>query len=64
MDLLKRIAAERGLTLLFTEHDMSVVFSAAHRIAVLHQGRLIATGTPQEIRAHEEVKRVYLGHHR
>jgi branched-chain amino acid transport system ATP-binding protein len=62
MDLLRRIAAERGLTLLFTEHDMSVVFSTAHRIAVLHQGRLIATGTPQEIRSHEDVKRVYLGH--
>jgi branched-chain amino acid transport system ATP-binding protein len=64
MDLLRRIAAERGLTLLFTEHDMSVVFSTAQRIAVLHQGRLIAAGTPQEIRAHEEVKRVYLGHKR
>jgi branched-chain amino acid transport system ATP-binding protein len=62
MELLQRIAAERGLTLLFTEHDMSVVFSTAHRIAVLHQGRLIATGTPQEIRSHEDVKRVYLGH--
>ena len=63
MELLRRIAAERGLTLLFTEHDMSVVFSTAQRIAVLHQGRLIAAGAPHEIRAHEEVKRVYLGHH-
>jgi len=61
MALLRRIAAERALTLLFTEHDMGVVFSTAQRIAVLHQGRLIAAGTPEEIRAHPEVRRVYLG---
>ena len=64
MALLRRLATERGLTLLFTEHDMEVVFSAAHRIAVLHQGRLIAAGTPEEIKAHEEVRRVYLGQRR
>ncbi len=46
MQLLRRIAAERGLTLLFTEHDMEVVFAAADRIAVLHQGRVIAADTP------------------
>jgi len=61
MQLLRRIAAERGLTLLFTEHDMDVVFSAADRIAVLHQGRVIAQGAPEAIRAHDEVRRVYLG---
>ena len=44
--LIERIARERGLTLLFTEHDMEVVFSIAHRITVLHQGRVIADGTP------------------
>ena len=59
--LLRRIAGERGLTLLFTEHDMEVVFGAAQRIAVLHQGRLIAQGTPEAIRADAEVRRVYLG---
>ena len=42
--LLDRIAKERALTLLFTEHDMEVVFSIADKIAVLHQGRIIATG--------------------
>jgi branched-chain amino acid transport system ATP-binding protein len=61
MALLRRIAAERGLTLLFTEHDMEVVFSTAQRIAVLHQGRVIAAGAPEAIRADAEVRRVYLG---
>jgi len=61
MALLRRIAAERGLTLLFTEHDMEVVFSTAQRIAVLHQGRVIAAGTPEAIRGDAEVRRVYLG---
>ena len=59
--LLERIAAERALTLLFTEHDMAVVFSIAQKIAVLHQGRIIAEGRPEEVRADAEVRRVYLG---
>ena len=62
--LIERIAAERGLTLLFTEHDMAVVFSIAHRITVLHQGRVIADGAPGEVRRDPEVRRVYLGDHR
>ena len=62
--LLERIALERKLTLLFTEHDMDVVFSIAQKIAVLHQGRLIAEGTPAEVRANPEVRRVYLGEQR
>jgi branched-chain amino acid transport system ATP-binding protein len=61
IQLLDRIAKERGLTLLFTEHDMDVVFSIAHQIAVLHQGRIIATGAPEDVRRNEEVRRVYLG---
>jgi branched-chain amino acid transport system ATP-binding protein len=61
--LIERIAGERALTLLFTEHDMDVVFSIAQKIAVLHQGRLIAEGTPEEVRADPEVRRVYLGQH-
>ena len=52
---------ERELTLLFTEHDMEVVFAIAQKIAVLHQGRLIAEGTPAEVRSDPEVRRVYLG---
>jgi len=61
--LLERIAHERGLTLLFTEHDMAVVFSIAQKIAVLHQGRIIAHGDPATVRADAEVRRVYLGDH-
>ena len=59
--LIGRIVRERGLTLLFTEHDMDVVFSIAERIFVLHQGALLAQGTPQEVQANEDVQRVYLG---
>jgi branched-chain amino acid transport system ATP-binding protein len=59
--LVDRITRERGLTLLFTEHDMEVVFSIAQHITVLHQGRVIAEGTPDEVRADAEVRRVYLG---
>jgi branched-chain amino acid transport system ATP-binding protein len=46
---------------LFTEHDMDVVFATADRIMVLHQGRLITEGPPDEVRAHREVQAVYLG---
>jgi len=59
--LIERIARERGLTLLFTEHDMEVVFSISERITVLHQGRVIANGTPDEVRRDAGVRRVYLG---
>jgi branched-chain amino acid transport system ATP-binding protein len=61
MALIERIARERRLTLLFTEHDMAVVFSIAHRIAVMHQGRLIAHGDPTAVRADAQVRRIYLG---
>jgi branched-chain amino acid transport system ATP-binding protein len=61
--LLQRIAAERALTLLFTEHDMAVVFGIAEKIAVLHQGRKLAEGTPEAVRANPEVRRIYLGEH-
>ncbi|HVB18397.1 MAG TPA: ABC transporter ATP-binding protein [Stellaceae bacterium] len=60
--LLERIAAERSLTLLFTEHDMEIVFQIAQKIAVLHQGKVIAEGAPAEVRNNPEVRRVYLGH--
>jgi len=59
--LIARIVNERGITLLFTEHDMETVFSIAQRIIVLHQGVVLADGTPAEIRADAAVRRVYLG---
>jgi branched-chain amino acid transport system ATP-binding protein len=61
MALVERLARERDLTVLFTEHDMDVVFAVAERIMVLHQGRVIAEGRPAEVRADREVQRVYLG---
>jgi branched-chain amino acid transport system ATP-binding protein len=61
MTLTTAIARARRLTVLFTEHDMDVVFAAADRITVLHQGSVIAEGPPAEIRAHREVQAVYLG---
>jgi branched-chain amino acid transport system ATP-binding protein len=59
--LIERMARERHLTLLFTEHDMAVVFSIAHRITVLHQGKVIADGAPEDVRRDPDVRRVYLG---
>lgn len=61
MALIRKLADERGLTILFTEHDMGVVFGIAKRITVLHQGMLIADGEPQAVRASREVQKVYLG---
>jgi branched-chain amino acid transport system ATP-binding protein len=62
MALVARIAADTGLTVLFTEHDMDVVFAVARRITVMHQGSVIAEGRPQEIRQDPEVHRIYLGY--
>jgi len=61
IELIGRITREKGLTLLFTEHDMEVVFSISERIMVLHQGRLIAEGSPEEVRNDPDVQKVYLG---
>ncbi len=61
MNLISRLSSQRGITILFTEHDMSVVFGIAKRISVLHQGSLIADGSPQEVRSSTEVQKVYLG---
>ncbi len=59
--LIGAIAKRRNLTLLFTEHDMEVVFAIADRISVLHHGEIIASGPPEAVRADPEVRRVYLG---
>ena len=52
---------ESNVALLFTEHDMDVVFTFADRVIVMNRGRIIASGTPDEVRMNEEVRAVYLG---
>jgi branched-chain amino acid transport system ATP-binding protein len=61
MQLTRRLATDRGVAVLVTEHDMDVVFSTADRILVLNRGVLIAAGTGPEIRADARVREVYLG---
>ncbi|CAN5283853.1 ABC transporter ATP-binding protein [soil metagenome] len=61
MELVRRLADEHFLTLLFCEHDMEVVFGTAERVLVMHQGRRLAEGTPEEVRRDPEVQAVYLG---
>ena len=58
IDLVRRIA--KNLTILIVEHDMQVVMELAHRITVLHYGRVLAEGTPAEIQQNPRVLEVYL----
>jgi len=59
--LVKRLVTERGVTVLFTEHSMDVVFAFADRIIVMARGALIAEGTAAAIRDNAQVREVYLG---
>jgi branched-chain amino acid transport system ATP-binding protein len=61
MELIKRLTEERGLTILFCEHDMDVVFGIAQSIMVMHQGRTLIQGKPQQVRENEEAMKAYLG---
>ncbi len=61
VSLIKDVASKRNVTILFTEHDMDVVFNISDRIVVMQQGRVIAEGRPEEVRAHPEVRKAYLG---
>lgn len=61
MGLIRRIVTERNITLLFSEHDMEVVFGTAERITVMNQGSVLAEGSPDEVRRDARVQEVYLG---
>lgn len=61
MDLMTGLVRARGITVLFTEHDMDAVFGFAGRILAMDQGQLIADGSPEAVRADRRVQQVYLG---
>jgi branched-chain amino acid transport system ATP-binding protein len=61
MSLIQTLADKQGLTILFCEHDMEVVFNVAQSIMVMQQGYTIIQGTPEEIRQNSEVQKAYLG---
>jgi branched-chain amino acid transport system ATP-binding protein len=61
MELVRRIAQEKHLTLLFCEHDMEVVFGTARTVTVMHQGRILTEGVPEDVRRNVDVQKVYLG---
>jgi branched-chain amino acid transport system ATP-binding protein len=61
LELIKNLASSRGLTILFCEHDMDVVFSISQSIMVMHQGRTLIQGKPEEVRENREVQEAYLG---
>ena len=61
MQMTADIVRDRNISVLFTEHDMDVVFAHAHRIMVLNRGELIANGSADDIRGDKRVQEVYLG---
>ncbi len=61
MSIARTLARDDGIAVLFTEHDMGVVFGFADRVIVLDRFRIIAVGTPAAIRADPRVQAVYLG---
>jgi branched-chain amino acid transport system ATP-binding protein len=61
MKLTKRIVRTRKIGVLFTEHDMKLIFDYAERIIVLNRGEVIVEGTPEEVKKNNEVKDIYLG---
>lgn len=61
MQLIRDLAVERQMTIIFIEHDMDIVFHYADVISVLREGELIASGTPEEIKNNAYVQEAYLG---
>ena len=61
IDLIKRLSLNLGLTILFCEHDMELVFAIARRIMVMVRGSTIVQGLPEEVRCNQQVQDAYLG---
>jgi ABC-type branched-subunit amino acid transport system ATPase component len=61
MDLIRRLRDELGLAIMVVEHDMDLVMAISDRVAVLHHGLVIATGSPREVAANPAVIDAYLG---
>lgn len=61
IEVITRIRADAGKTILLVEHRMDVVMSVSDRITVMHQGAVLAEGAPREIAANHEVQQAYLG---
>jgi branched-chain amino acid transport system ATP-binding protein len=61
MALTRSIVRAQGLAVLFTEHDMDVVFGHADRIMVMNRGAVVALGPPDQVRADPLVQEIYLG---
>lgn len=61
IDLIHRLTEDLGLTILFCEHDMELVFSIAHKIMVMQHGRSIIQADPEAVRSNEAVQKAYLG---
>jgi branched-chain amino acid transport system ATP-binding protein len=59
--LMKRLSGELGLTILFCEHDMDMVFSIANQIMVMQRGGTIIQGSPEDVRSNQLVREAYLG---
>ena len=61
IELILQLARTHGLTILFCEHDMDIVFSISRSIMVMHQGRTLIQAKPEEVRSNPEVQAAYLG---
>jgi branched-chain amino acid transport system ATP-binding protein len=61
IDLIRQLSAQMGLTILFCEHDMELVFAIAHRIMVMVRGSTLIQGLPENVRCNKEVQDAYLG---